>query len=89
MVRPALRSRTRKRKIVRTPGGRHVLRILDKKHDYPKCAVCGAPIRGVPKLTTREERGGVKMPTRIYGGYLCHRCLKLGIKVAARKLAGA
>ncbi|QOJ79613.1 50S ribosomal protein L34e [Infirmifilum lucidum] len=89
MVRPALRSRTKKRKTVRTPGGRHVLRILDKKHDYPKCAVCGAPIQGVPKLTIKEERKGVKVPTRPYGGYLCHRCLKQGIKLAARTSAGA
>lgn len=86
MVRPSLRSRTKKRKIVRTPGGRHVLRILDKKHDYPKCAVCGRPLQGIPKLTAREERRGVKVPTRYYGGYLCHACLKRGLKVAARGL---
>ncbi|AKG39403.1 MAG: 50S ribosomal protein L34e [Infirmifilum sp.] len=87
MVRPSLRSRTKKRRHVRTPGGRLVLRVMDKKHDYPKCAVCGMPLQGIPRLTLKEERKGVKMPTRAFGGYLCHRCLKLGIKVSVRTRA--
>ncbi|MEZ0345958.1 MAG: 50S ribosomal protein L34e [Infirmifilum sp.] len=84
MVRPALRSRQKKRKLVRTPGGRLALRVNDKKHGYPRCAVCGAPLQGVARLTAREERKGVKMPTRAYGGYLCHRCLRRGLKLALR-----
>ena len=87
MVRPSLRSRTKKRKLVRTPGGRLVLRVRDKKHDYPKCAVCGRPLQGVPRLTVREERKGVKMPTRAFGGYLCHRCLRQALKAAIRTRA--
>ncbi|MEM0087620.1 MAG: hypothetical protein QXT33_00160 [Thermofilum sp.] len=88
MVRPSQRSRTKKRKLVRTPGGRLVLRILDKKHDYPKCASCGRPLSGFPKVTAREERKGLKPPTRPFGGYLCHKCLSLGLKRAARALSG-
>jgi large subunit ribosomal protein L34e len=88
MVHPSLRSRTKKRKLVRTPGGRLVLHIIDKKRDVPKCAMCGRPLHGFPRVTAREERRGLKPPTRPYGGYLCHECLKQGLKRAVRSLAG-
>ena len=84
MPRPALRSRTVKRKIVRTPGGRHVVHVLPKKHDVPKCAVCGSPLNGFPKMTIKEERKGHRPPSRIFGGYLCSRCLRMGLKEAVR-----
>ncbi|MCI4410007.1 MAG: hypothetical protein QXX32_04930 [Thermofilum sp.] len=85
MPRPALRSRTKKRKLVRTPGGRLSLHIIDKKHDYPRCAICGRPLHGIPKLTAREERRGVRMPSRPYGGYLCHECLQKALKISIYK----
>ncbi len=86
MPRPSLRSRTTKRKLVRTPGGRLVLRVIPKKHDYPKCALCGRPLQGFPKMTAKEERRGHRPPTRAYGGYLCYSCLKKGLKEAVRNL---
>ncbi|RLE97670.1 MAG: 50S ribosomal protein L34e [Thermoprotei archaeon] len=82
MPRPALRSRTTKRKLVRTPGGRLVIHIIDKKHDYPKCAICKRPLHGFPRMTAREERRGHRPPTRAYGGYLCSECLRRGLKAA-------
>ncbi|RLE66133.1 MAG: 50S ribosomal protein L34e [Thermoprotei archaeon] len=84
MPRPALRSRTIKRKIVRTPGGRLVIRILPKKHNVPKCALCKKPLQGYPKMTAKEERRGHRPPQRPYGGYLCHACLKALLKSAVR-----
>ena len=84
MPRPSLRSRTTKRKLVRTPGGRLVIHILPKKHDYPKCAICKRPLHGFPKMTAKEERRGHRPPTRIYGGYLCHACLRKALKEAVR-----
>jgi len=84
LPRPSLRSRTTKRKIVRTPGGRHIIHILPKKHDVPKCAVCGVPLNGFPKMTSKKERKGHRPPNRIYGGYLCHNCLRKGLKEAIR-----
>ena len=86
MPRPALRSRTTKRKLVRTPGGRLVVHVIDKKHDYPKCAVCKRPLHGIPKLTARLERRGHRPPTRPFGGYLCPRCLRQGLKAAIDSL---
>lgn len=82
MPRPALRSKTTKRKLVRTPGGRLALHVIAKKHDYPKCAVCKRPLHGFPRATSREERRGHRPPSRIFGGYLCASCLKQGLKEA-------
>lgn len=89
MPRPALRSRTTRRKVVRTPSGRHVIHVVPKKHDYPKCAICGRPLQGFPKMTAKEERRGHRPPTRMYGGYICHRCLRRGLKAAVRALTAA
>ena len=80
MPRPALRRA--KWKLVRTPGGRLVVRVVDKKHDYPKCAICKRPLHGFPKMTAREERRGHRPPTRVYGGYLCSDCLRSALKAA-------
>ncbi|HDD33922.1 MAG TPA: 50S ribosomal protein L34e [Thermofilaceae archaeon] len=86
MPRPAYRSRTAKRKLVRTPGGRLVVHILDKKHDYPKCAVCKQPLQGFPRMTAREERRGHRPPNRAYGGFLCSSCLRRMLKAAVDAL---
>ncbi len=88
MPRPSLRSRTTKRKLVRTPGGRLVIHIIPKKHDVPKCAVCKRPLNGFPKMTAKEERRGHRPPGRPYGGYICPRCLKEGLKAAVRQWMG-
>ena len=84
MPRPSLRSRTTKRKLVRTPGGRLSLHVIPKKHDVPKCAVCKKPLRGFPKTTAREERRGHRPPGRPFGGYMCHECLSKMLKEAVR-----
>lgn len=84
MPRPSLRSRTTKRKLVRTPGGRLVIHVLPKKHDVPKCAICKRRLHGFHKMTAKEERKGHRPPGRIYGGYICPSCLKRELKNAIR-----
>ncbi len=84
MPRPALRSRTTKRVKVRTPGGRVVIRVVPKKHNIPKCAICKRPLHGYSKMTAKEERKGHRPPQRPYGGYLCHACLRKYLKMAVR-----
>lgn len=86
MPRPALRSRTTKRRLVRTPGGRLVIHVVEKRHDYPKCAICKRPLHGFPRMTTRGERRGHRPPTRAYGGYLCSECLRRSLKAAVDAL---
>ncbi|RLF00366.1 MAG: 50S ribosomal protein L34e [Thermoprotei archaeon] len=84
MPRPALRSRSLRRVKIRTPGGLSVVHYERRKHSLPKCALCKRPLRGIGKLLPREERKGVRMPTRPYGGYLCHKCLENALKRAIR-----
>jgi large subunit ribosomal protein L34e len=70
------RSRSKKRKYVRTPRTTR-LHFKRKISNLPTCAECGALLHGVP----RNQRGGStsrasSRPSRKYGGYLCHACLR-------------
>jgi len=88
LPRPTYRSRKGWRRIfTRTPGGTTKLRYERKKHDYPKCAICGRKLN-IPRLTIREERRGYRTPGRPYSGNVCPSCLRDGIKAAVRQLAG-
>ncbi len=60
------RSRSMKRSYVKTPK-RTVLHFRKKREGQHRCAQCGAPLHGV--------KGG-SHPSRKYGGYLCHNCLR-------------
>ncbi len=79
MVRPRLRTRSLKRKKVRTPGNRIVIHYERKKPKVAKCAVCGKPLLGVPRLNPSEMRKlpkTKKRPERPYGGNLCSECMR-------------
>ncbi|HIQ10021.1 MAG TPA: 50S ribosomal protein L34e [Euryarchaeota archaeon] len=64
----------------RTPGGRVVIHFRKEKTGKHVCAICGAPLHGVPhgkrpsevrKLAKTERR-----PERVFGGVLCPGCTK-------------
>lgn len=79
MVRPAYRSRSRRRVYKRTPGGRTVVHYEKRKPSQAKCAICGRPLNGVPRGRPVELRNMAKTekrPERPYGGYICANCLK-------------
>lgn len=85
MPRPGLRTRSKKRVMVRTPGGNTVVHYRREKPGAAKCALCGSPLGGVPRLLPHELRKlpkSSRRPTRPYGGYLCPSCLRLGIQRA-------
>lgn len=86
MVRPALRSRSRRRVWRRVPGG-EVKVFYEKSYVYEAyCAVCGRPLGGVPR-DIRVIRYGpktAKRPERPYGGVLCPTCLATAIKLSVR-----
>jgi len=78
VVRPALRSRSRRRVKVRTPGGRQVTHYEKRKPGPARCARCGRPLAGVPRLRPNRLRRmskTAKRPERPYGGVLCPSCL--------------
>jgi len=70
----------------RTPGGRIVVHTRREKTGKHVCAICGAPLSGVPhgkrpsevrKLSHSERR-----PERVFGGVLCPSCTRRVIDVA-------
>jgi len=87
MPRPALRTRLRAKKLVKTPGGRLSLHVMKKKVGKARCAVCGAELHGVPTLPYAKFRNlskTEKRPERPFGGVLCPECLRRAIVRAVR-----
>jgi len=86
VVRPALRSRSRRRVWKRVPGG-EVKVFYERSYVYEAyCAICGRPLGGVPR-NLKIIRGGpksAKRPERPYGGVLCSSCLATAIKISIR-----
>jgi len=79
MVRPKLRSRSLRRKKVRTPGNKLIVRYEDRKPKITKCAICKKPLQGVPRLNPTDLRKLAKTkrrPERPYGGNLCSSCMR-------------
>ena len=73
----------------RTPSGRIVIRLKKKKPKKAKCAICKKPLHGVPRLIPSKMKKLAKTkkrPERLYGGYLCSRCLKDFLKGKIRKV---
>jgi large subunit ribosomal protein L34e len=78
MVRPMYRTRSWRRVIRRTPGGDVVIHFEKRKPKPARCARCGRPLGGVPRLRPSELRKlpkTAKRPERPYGGVLCGTCL--------------
>ncbi len=90
MPRPTHRTYSKRRVYRRTPGGRTVVHYRSRKPGWARCALCGRPLNGVPRLRSSELRRLAKTekrPERPYGGYLCHKCLALRLKEAIRSMA--
>jgi len=80
VVRPGLRGKPYK--LVRTPGGRLVRRPVEFKRKEARCAWCHGELHGTPALSKVEMKRlpkSRKRPERPYGGYVCARCLRLGL----------
>ncbi|MEA1993980.1 MAG: 50S ribosomal protein L34e [Euryarchaeota archaeon] len=86
-MRGMYRSRSLKRKSVKTPGKRAVVHFKKKKHSKRVCAECGAELHGVSRGTPNEIKKlskSKKRPVRPYGGYLCSSCMRKLIKEKVR-----
>ncbi|MEM0379815.1 MAG: 50S ribosomal protein L34e [Desulfurococcaceae archaeon] len=89
MPRPALRSRSKRRVYVRTPGGLTTIHYEWRKPGVAKCCICRKPLSGVPRLKPVELRKlsrTEKRPERIYGGVLCPKCLTKLLKESVRSI---
>ena len=88
MVRPALRSRSRKRIAKRVPSGESRVFYVSRSAYAARCSVCGKPLGGVPRDLGVIRYGArtLKRPERPYGGVLCSRCLAVAYKISIRGL---
>jgi large subunit ribosomal protein L34e len=92
MPRPMYRARSWRRISKRIPSGRAVVHYEKGKPGRARCAVCGAPLNGVPalrpvvlsKLAKTEKR-----PERPYGGVVCPKCLSRGLRNSIRALVAS
>jgi len=83
MTFPRNRSGSVRKKSVRVPGGKTVLRyVRRKKGGKHSCAVCGALLAGTSSAAglAASER----VPNRLFGGHLCHACTRKVVVYAAR-----
>ncbi|MDH5816058.1 MAG: 50S ribosomal protein L34e [Candidatus Nezhaarchaeota archaeon] len=80
MVRPGLRGKPHK--LVRTPGGRLIWRPVKFKRAKAKCAWCHQELHGtpaIPRAKIRRLAKSSRRPERPYGGYVCPKCLRMGL----------
>ncbi|XP_002045084.2 60S ribosomal protein L34 [Drosophila sechellia] len=72
-------TRSNKRRIVRTPGGRLVYQYVKKNPTVPRCGQCKEKLKGItPSRPSERPRMSKRLKTvsRTYGGVLCHSCLR-------------
>ncbi len=79
------RSRTKRRKVVRTPGGNLVTHYVSRNHKKAVCQRCGKPLHGIPRKSTLNSKTKAK-PGRPYGGVLCSSCSRQAIKEGVKNV---
>lgn len=83
MVEGRKKSRSYKRKQVRTPGGDLKTVYTRKRPAKAQCAECGRPLAGVPRVKETEMKKipkSSRRPERPFGGVLCSICSRKEIK---------
>ena len=84
MVRPAYRSRRLRRVKVRTPGGETRIHYEKGFAGPPRCALSGVKLQGMDGKRGKTEHTRIKAVSRPYGGYVSHRVLARGLRLAVR-----
>merc|ERR1711997_1041530 len=72
-------TKSNKRKIVRTPGGKLVFQYLKKRPTVPKCPMTGLRLKGVkPSRPSERSRLSLRQKKvyRAYGGVLSHKAVR-------------
>ncbi|MEM5879535.1 MAG: 50S ribosomal protein L34e [Candidatus Aenigmatarchaeota archaeon] len=75
---------------VKLPSGKVVIKEKWKKASPAKCAACGKPLQGIPRLRQQEMRKlkkSKRKPERPYGGYLCSECMREVFREKARRIS--
>ncbi|KAG9078409.1 60S ribosomal protein L34 [Ceratobasidium sp. UAMH 11750] len=72
-------TKSNRRRVVKTPGGKLVYHHIKKLATSPKCGDCGIALPGVPALRPRKYATiskRQKTVRRAYGGSRCGDCVK-------------
>jgi len=88
MPRPNKRSRTFRRVYIKTPSGKNVVSYRRRKPKSAHCSNCGKILHGISRELPYKMKNmpkSQKRPQRIYGGTLCHNCVKMEIIKRVRK----
>ncbi|QKQ99946.1 50S ribosomal protein L34e [Metallosphaera tengchongensis] len=75
-MRPFQRTSSLRKISRRTPSGKSKTLLKSRRRNSKTCASC-------KKLL----RGNLRSENRMFGGYLCHRCLSKYIKVSLRGIS--
>jgi len=89
MPKPSLRTRSRKRHLLRLPGGRVKTRFKREKVSVLRCSRCGGILHGGPRLIPSrlgKLSASEKRVERMFGGHLCHSCLRNLLKASVRSV---
>lgn len=84
-----LRTRSVKKRRVRTPGNRLVTHYKAEKTNVAKCNICKKPLSGVPRVIPSEMRKlpkSSRRPERPYGGNLCSGCMRKLFRKVVRNM---
>ncbi|MHA1751204.1 MAG: 50S ribosomal protein L34e [Candidatus Helarchaeota archaeon] len=87
MPEPRYRSRSKARKIIKTPGKRIKIHYRRRRYSTDKCAICKKELHGMASRVPKKRRKYAKTrrrPNRIYGGNLCPACLKSALIESVR-----
>jgi len=77
------KSRSMRRVYTKLPGNKVVIHYKKRKPSKAECAVCGAPLHGVPRERPYKMQNMAKTkkrPSRPYGGVLCSKCMRAKLK---------
>ncbi|KAL7300421.1 hypothetical protein TKK_0006846 [Trichogramma kaykai] len=72
-------TKSNRRQVVRTPGGKLVYQYLKKAKKIPRCGNCKEKLRGIQPARPQERSRMCrrkKTVKRVCGGVMCHKCVK-------------
>jgi len=83
MVAGNRKSRSLRRVVRSTPGGKNITLYKKRKHSKPTCPVTGERLKGVP--TKDNVPKSMKRPERPYGGVLSSRAMRRKLIAESRE----
>ena len=88
MPKPSLRTRSRKRHLLRLPGGQVKTHFKREAVNVLRCSRCGGILHGSPRLIPSKLgklTASEKKVKRMFGGTLCHSCLRGALRSSVQR----